>query len=275
MALVDAEPTQPVDRLERALAQEIAGLGAGDDVQSAARGNGTIDTEMSEDPGTWPGSIGTTGTGGPVVSIPGRGGFPHKVTSPGRDQRVQFAAVWATLPAPPQADSAVAGIALGALARSELPVAQAVAYSSVPESPDFPDYVKAACGLALGLGLTTGPLFPDLIASLPGRLPKWLSVLRSRRGRRVVASETKKRIGRSRMPTWLRALLESRVEESRQAPDPTGPNKPERSMNPRGCAIPYFQRPVNVACGAYRQSAPTAEVMVGMAQALEIRRHNS
>ena len=213
MALVDAEPTQPVDRLERALSQEIAGLGAGDDVQSAARGNGTIDTEMSEDPGTWPGSIGTTGTGGPVVSIPGRGGFPHKVTSPGATSASNSRRSGQRCRAAPSR-YAVAGKALGAFARSELPVAQAVAYSSVPESPDFPDYVKAACGLALGLGLTTGPLFPDLIASLPGRLPKWLSVLRSRRGRRVVASETKKRFGRSRMPTWLLALLESR-EKSR------------------------------------------------------------
>jgi hypothetical protein len=165
---------------------------------------------MSEDPGTWPGSIGTAGTGGPVVSIPGRGGFLHKVTSLGRDQRVQFAAVWATLPAPPRAESAIAGIALGAIARSELPVAQAVSYRSVPANPDFSDYVKAACGLALGLGLTTGPLFPDLIASLPGRLPKWFSILRARRGRRVVASGSKKRFGRSKMPIWLRALLELR-----------------------------------------------------------------
>jgi hypothetical protein len=210
LASVDAEPTQPVDRLERALSQEIAGLGAGDDEQSAAKGNGAIDQELSEDPGTWPGSIGTAGTGGPVVSIPGRGGFLHKVTSVGRDQRVQFAAVWATLPAPPQTESAIAGIAPGAITRSELPVAQAVSYRSVRESPDFPDYVKAACGLALGLGLTTGPLFPDLIASLPGRLPKWFSILRARRGRRVVASESKKRFGRSKMPIWLRALLELR-----------------------------------------------------------------
>jgi hypothetical protein len=209
LALVDAEPTQPVDRLERALSQEIAGLGAGDDEQTASRGNGAHDEEMSEDPGTWPGSIGTTGTVGPVVSIPGRGGFPHKVTSLGRDQRVQFAAVWATLPAAAQANGTVAGTELGAISRSELPVAQTVSYRSAPESLEFPDYVKAACGLALGLGLTSGPLFPDLIASLPGRLPKWLTILRARRGRRVVASESKKRVGRSKMPNWLRALFVS------------------------------------------------------------------
>ena len=90
LALVDAEPTQPVDRLERALSQDIVGLGAGDDEQTASRGSGAGDEEFTDDPGTWPGSIGTGGTGGPVVSIPGRGGFPLKVTSLGRDQRGQF-----------------------------------------------------------------------------------------------------------------------------------------------------------------------------------------
>ena len=36
------------------------------------------------------------------------------------------------------------------------------------------DYLKAAVGLAIGMGLTSGPLFPDLLASVQARLPKWM-----------------------------------------------------------------------------------------------------
>ncbi|HEX3447878.1 MAG TPA: hypothetical protein VHS97_06465, partial [Isosphaeraceae bacterium] len=211
LALIDAEPTQPVDRLERALSQDIVGLGAGDGEQTASRGNGAGDQEFSDDPGTWPGSIGTGGTGGPVVSIPGRGGFPLRVTSPGRDQRgqFQFPALWATLPAAPSPDTAVSNAAQSAISLNELPIVPAVAYRSAPETLECPDFVKAACGLALGLGLTTGPLFPDLIASFPGRLPKWVSILRAQSRRRTSARDSK-RVSHRKMPNWLRALFASR-----------------------------------------------------------------
>jgi hypothetical protein len=211
LALIDAEPTQPVDRLERALSQDIVGLGAGDGEQTASRGNGAGDQEFSDDPGTWPGSIGTGGTGGPVVSIPGRGGFPLRVTSPGRDQRgqFQFPALWATLPAAPSPDTAVSNAAQSAISLNELPIVPAVAYRSAPETLECPDFVKAACGLALGLGLTTGPLFPDLIASFPGRLPKWVSILRAQSRRRTSARDSK-RVSDRKMPNWLRALFASR-----------------------------------------------------------------
>jgi hypothetical protein len=209
LAQVDAEPTQPVNRLERALSQEIVGLGAGDGELTAARRTGANDQELSDDPGTWPGSIGTAGTGGPVVSISGRGGFPLKVTALGRDQRGQFAALWATLPAAPNPASAVSNTALSAISLSELPIVPAVAYRSVPETLECPDFVKAACGLALGVGLTSGPLFPDLIASLPGRMPKWFSILRAHSKGRIVADESN-RVAHRKMPGWLRALFVSR-----------------------------------------------------------------
>lgn len=206
LALVDAEPTQPVNRLERALSQDI--VGAGDGEQTASRGNAGGDQEFADDTGIWPGSIGTAGTAGPVVSIPGRGGFPLKVTALGRDQRGQFAALWATLPAASNPDGAVSDAALSAISFSDLPIAPVVAYRSVPETLECPDFVKAACGLALGLGLTSGPLFPDLMASLPGRLPKWVSILRAHRRPRDVARDLKK-VSHRKMPNWLRAFLMS------------------------------------------------------------------
>jgi hypothetical protein len=207
LALVDAEPTQPVNRLERALLQDITGGGDGELTATKSRSAG--DQEFSDDPGTWPGSIGTAGTGGPVVSIPGRGGFPLKVTSLGRDPRGQFAALWATLPAVPNPDSEETSTALSNVSESALLVVPAVAYHAAPETLECPDFVKAACGLALGLGLTSGPLFPDLIASLPRRLPKWFSVLRAHSRRRVSAREST-RFAVRKLPNWLYAHLASR-----------------------------------------------------------------
>ena len=53
---------------------------------------------------------------------------------------------------------------------------------------DTPDYVKAVCGLAFGVMMTSGSLFPDLVSRLPRRVPKWWVVLRSRLGRTHLAA---------------------------------------------------------------------------------------
>ena len=50
--------------------------------------------------------------------------------------------------------------------------------TSTDESPphDVPVYVgfiKAACGLALGLGMSSRPVFPELLASVRRRVPTW------------------------------------------------------------------------------------------------------
>jgi hypothetical protein len=36
-----------------------------------------------------------------------------------------------------------------------------------------PDYVTSACILALGMGLMTGPIIPDLLRLLPPRSSRW------------------------------------------------------------------------------------------------------
>ena len=245
-------------------------MGADDGELTAAKGNGAGDREFSDDPGTWPGSIGTAGTGGPVISIPGRGGFPLKVTSLGRDQRGQFTALWATLPAVPNPDSVESGTALSAVTEDEPPVVPAVAFRSAPETLECPDFVKAACGLALGLGLTSGPLFPDLITSLPRRLPKWFSVLRSHSRRRVFPRESK-RVAPSRIRNWLRAAASHRRENAALCVGRTskpGPSQP--SSDTGGVAGPNCECAVDVARGPQCQSAPAADVFAAMAQALKI-----
>ena len=60
------------------------------------------------------------------------------------------------------------------LARSIDPFADAV-IGEAPfraETPGYADLIKAACGLALGLGMSSRAVFPNLLASIRRRLPR-------------------------------------------------------------------------------------------------------
>ena len=70
------------------------------------------------------------------------------------------------------------------------------------ETSEAPNYVKAACGLAFGLMMTSGPLFPDLVARLPRRIPKWILALRMQTGR--VALTGSGRFSLAKLSGWLR-----------------------------------------------------------------------
>jgi hypothetical protein len=75
----------------------------------------------------------------------------------------------------------------------------------VADPTEYPGIVKAACGLVVGLSLTSGPLFADLIAKLPRPIPKWLAPRRLlSAGDEAPAS---KRYSLRRVPAWLRGLL--------------------------------------------------------------------
>ncbi|MGN6672726.1 MAG: hypothetical protein ACTHMA_05460, partial [Thermomicrobiales bacterium] len=55
---------------------------------------------------------------------------------------------------------------------------QFLAALAVPLSPDndrrpSPDYLTSACVLALGMGLITGPIIPDLLRLIPSRSSRW------------------------------------------------------------------------------------------------------
>ena len=102
----------------------------------------------------------------------------------------------------------MASVTVGAAdSDSELPSVPAATVRRGVETLEFPDYIKAACGLALGLGLTSGPLFPDVITSLQGRLPRWASTLKARYARRITG---RRPATRSRLVGWLRLVVASR-----------------------------------------------------------------
>jgi hypothetical protein len=203
LAAVDSDPTQPVDRHERALWQEIDGLGAG--VETTAW---QADSNVSE-PAMFPlgqdVTSGVTGTVGPVVAVAGRGGFPSKVTSQGRVRPIDFEALWATLPASSSSERQVAPPTHPGVGLPEIALEHDSAHRNPSDPLEFPDYVKAACGLALGLGLTSGPLFPDLIASRPRKFAKWLVALKA-----LGARPARRRFSLPKARAWFNRIVASR-----------------------------------------------------------------
>ncbi|CEF48391.1 unnamed protein product [uncultured bacterium] len=177
---LESDLTPAVDRHERGLFQALDGLDDNDSAEMPARRSDLASLDRSimvrDDQG--PASVDPAG--GAVVALRGGGGFPIKVTGPSSDQRTEVDALLAALPPMPGTTPQAASLepASVSMARPQIEL-DAAAHSSSKRS-EFTNYVTAACGLALGLGLTTGPIFPDLLAMFQSRLPGWLASLRPR-----------------------------------------------------------------------------------------------
>ena len=181
LASIDADPTQAVDRHERALSQEIDGLAAADLPQSGSARSGVPDDDETHAGVSGSAVFDSRSNLESVVTVSSRGGFPLKVTAQGHGRRGGLTELWATLDAEPN------GPTIGSQETVWGPMVLSgegpLTTSDVAAGPDpmaCPDYVKAACGLALGLGLTSGPLFPELIASRTRRLPNWMATVLGR-----------------------------------------------------------------------------------------------
>jgi len=180
LATSEADLTPPVDRHERGLFQEIEGVGDDDaaDVteqrlQLASEGPSARHRDLQR-------SSESDLADGRVVAVTRGGGFPLKVTGLASGQRADLPALLASLPAMSDSARQTAGPEEPHVPLAESPVALAAQAPPSTDRSEFPDYLKAACGLALGLGLTTGPLFSDLLASFQARLPKWMRRIRKR-----------------------------------------------------------------------------------------------
>jgi hypothetical protein len=174
LGAADADPVPPVDRHERGLFQEIAGPlweGATGTTQwrdeLTSRGSPAIPPIEGQ-------SSDSDSTGGTVVAVSSGGGFPRMATAISHGRRTDRAALLDSVPSTtgpdtprPDATAVERSTDLDEAARAD----QSPASS---DQIDVPDYVKAACGLALGLGLTAGPLFPDQVNRVPPPLPEWL-----------------------------------------------------------------------------------------------------
>ncbi len=164
---IPGEPTPPIERNERAFELAALGSGAGLDAElllglttNRSDGNGE-DTPVDQ----------ATRTSGPLIALRGPGGLPVIVSSMRGQSLIDPAAVLATLAAPENLPDA--GQQLARL--PALPPLEASGALRRGDEVPCTDFLKAACGLMLGIGLTTGPLYPDLMALcrnfLPGRTP--------------------------------------------------------------------------------------------------------
>jgi hypothetical protein len=201
LASIDAEATQQVDRHERAMSQEIEGLESLDSEPSVAWRSQEPEDDSSDPQANGPRTFGFADDEGPVVDVRGGGMFPMKVTSRGRGQYSELAALWATLPSFPDTAGAESNSEQAEIALLEV----AAVNRTRSESSETPHYVKAALGIAFGLMMTSGPLFPDLVAKLPRRVPKWILVLRARTRRNESPGAARSSL--AKLTTWLRGRL--------------------------------------------------------------------
>lgn len=163
------EPTPSIDRNERAF--DLAAIGSGAEVDAElllgltanrSDGNGE-DTPVNP----------ATRTTEPLIALRGPGGLPVMVSSVQAGQSlIDRAAVLATLPAPENLPDPGQKLArLPALPPLDVPGALRRG-----DEVACTDLLKAACGLMLGIGLTTGPLYPDLMALVRNFLPRRASL---------------------------------------------------------------------------------------------------
>jgi hypothetical protein len=170
--LLDAAPA--VDRHERALSQDIdtRDFEVNDGSESGAARAGRFDSVLARadrrgrsdefDPAE-----------GTHVAVAGVGALPLMVPAYRTEGRTtDLDALLAALPGSPSED--LPAVVVGAdHAADVLSIALATAASSHGDTRPAPDYLTAACALALGMGLTTGPLIPDLLRLIPGRSSRW------------------------------------------------------------------------------------------------------
>lgn len=168
LATTSGEPTPEIDRAERAL--NVSELGVGSVLVGslefaadlpARREYSAVVNESSR------GSGDDSRPDEPFLLLRGPGGFPVLGTNVGLARAevdsTEILATVASLAVPDSSGDAPAGTFIEYTAQ---------AVSSEPYTRSdlaHPDFLTAACGLVLGISLTAGPLYPDLIALMKNR----------------------------------------------------------------------------------------------------------
>jgi hypothetical protein len=176
LAASGVDLTPPVDRHERALLQEIPNLDRENDSENTLDSGSTGRSALAEvDKDSAP-SDSQPGERY-VTVVPGAGGFPMKVTSRPWGDRAGLAGLLAALPQPVQqpsaADSPPGPGSVASVPTAPIDLAAQSPLSSPEGRRRYPGYLKAACGLVVFLGLTSGPLFSDLVTSFRRKTSRW------------------------------------------------------------------------------------------------------
>lgn len=168
LGTIQGDRTYSIDRDERAFDLAMEQLGSGVGLEIALVGpqgqTGSVGRDSAD-----PQSVSPPDASGSLTPLRGTGGFPVLVSSSGATQsNTDATALLATLPpalgrdASP-ADSSVPDLTPLTLSRPEEQARDEAART---------DFLTSACGLVLGVGLATGPLYPDLIGLVRTCLPR-------------------------------------------------------------------------------------------------------
>jgi hypothetical protein len=169
------DPAPAIDRHERALSQELAASDADEERESQDRSIAPGNPDSSPDqPGGGVETDEFDPPGATVMSIAGLGPSRLRVSRPGSgDRRADLETLRAALSDAMGADEQLAGDGDEDAASDALLVAMASPGASGMDRRPTPDYLTSACILALGMGLVTGPIIPDLLRLLPSRSSRW------------------------------------------------------------------------------------------------------
>jgi hypothetical protein len=169
LGTLKGDATLAIDRNERAFDLSPDGSGAGIDPQLLPI---IMAGSQGEVVRTIPGALaaGIQDQSTILVALRGPGGYPVLGSAPTQSRGlVDPSAVLATLSPEDAVETPLRGMA-------DLPPLPSLESRgrSGPESEELacPDFLTAACGLVLGVGLTTGPLYPDLVAMIRTCLPQ-------------------------------------------------------------------------------------------------------
>jgi hypothetical protein len=202
LATVTADPAPSVDRYERALSQEIDERDASKIDEPLARSESRIDrgdVATRPDEGRPSDELGSPG--GAYVAAAGLGALPLMVSaSTNGEPTADLEALLAAMPGAPHGEAGprVAGTDDPDV-HASLAELTAPASSSIDDGRPAPDYLTSACVLAVGMGLTAGPLIPDLLQLIPRRSPRRQFVPA---GDSVGSTPSRRRFG-----DWLRRRL--------------------------------------------------------------------
>jgi hypothetical protein len=169
------DPTPEVDRYERALNQEIERTEAAAVNPLDAQDYAVLEADSTEN-----------GVGdGPVATVSGGGGFPLKVSALSKVRRTNLGGLLSAI-------GTGSGETDGSDARPDNAhwIDRGLASELVETAPArdagsvYAELIKAACGVAIGLGMSSRALFPELLTSVRRRIMSRLQTLRAKSRRR-------------------------------------------------------------------------------------------
>jgi hypothetical protein len=171
------DPTPEVDRYERALYQEIERTEAEAANPLDAQDYAVVRADSTEN--------GLGHGAGPVATVSGAGGFPLRVSAFSKVRRTNLGGLLSAI-------GTGSGETDGSDARSDNAhwIDRGHGSELVETAPTrddgsvYAELIKAACGVAIGLGMSSRALFPELLTSVRRRIMSRLQTLRTKSRRR-------------------------------------------------------------------------------------------